>query len=130
MSGPSTYEPKSGITRWLDGWKLRNWRTAEGHDVKNRDQWEALDSKQNSVVLLRGADELDNTALLTNDHAAYLTNTVVTQQSANVSVVGVTHYGCVVQIQDRDRSPVAFSLCAEKAKDGWMMFCRPLPCAR
>ena len=33
-----------GITRWLDGWKRRNWCTAEGNDVKNRDQWEALDA--------------------------------------------------------------------------------------
>lgn len=35
---------RDGITRWLDGWKRRNWRTAARKPVKNQDLWEALDA--------------------------------------------------------------------------------------
>lgn len=31
-----------GITQWIWGWKKRGWKTAEGGDVANRDEWEAL----------------------------------------------------------------------------------------
>jgi ribonuclease HI len=31
-----------GVTRWLDKWKGRNWRTADGKEVGNRDLWEQL----------------------------------------------------------------------------------------
>jgi len=33
---------RQGITEWLPGWIRRNWRTAGGADVKNRDLWERL----------------------------------------------------------------------------------------
>ncbi len=32
-----------GATRWLPGWRAKNWRLAGGGDVKNRDLWERLD---------------------------------------------------------------------------------------
>ncbi len=32
-----------GITKWLPGWKKRNWKTAGKKPVKNRDLWELLD---------------------------------------------------------------------------------------
>jgi ribonuclease HI len=32
-----------GMTRWLNGWKSKNWRTSEGQPVKNRELWERLD---------------------------------------------------------------------------------------
>ncbi len=32
-----------GITSWLSGWKRRNWRTAAGTPVKNRDLWQRLE---------------------------------------------------------------------------------------
>ncbi|MEM7611298.1 MAG: ribonuclease HI [Pseudomonadota bacterium] len=35
---------RDGITRWLDGWKQRGWRTAAKKPVKNQDLWEALDA--------------------------------------------------------------------------------------
>lgn len=35
---------RKGITEWMNNWKRRNWRTAAGKPVKNRDLWEALDS--------------------------------------------------------------------------------------
>lgn len=31
-----------GITQWIWGWRKRGWKTAEGQDVSNRDQWEEL----------------------------------------------------------------------------------------
>jgi len=32
-----------GMGKWLPGWKRRNWRTASGGPVLNRDLWERLD---------------------------------------------------------------------------------------
>jgi ribonuclease HI len=34
---------KDGITKWLPGWKKKNWRTASGDAVKNVDLWQALE---------------------------------------------------------------------------------------
>lgn len=33
-----------GATKWLPAWRRRDWLTAEGQAVKNRDLWEALDA--------------------------------------------------------------------------------------
>ena len=33
----------NGITQWLDGWKRRNWKTANKKPVKNVDLWQQLD---------------------------------------------------------------------------------------
>lgn len=33
-----------GATKWIPGWKKRNWMTVGKTPVKNRDQWETLDS--------------------------------------------------------------------------------------
>ncbi|WII72886.1 ribonuclease HI [Bdellovibrio sp. 22V] len=46
----STYVIR-GITQWIWGWRKRNWKTAEGDDVSNRDIWEEL----SDVVQARGA---------------------------------------------------------------------------
>ena len=35
---------RDGITRWLDNWKQRGWRTAARKPVKNQDLWQALDT--------------------------------------------------------------------------------------
>lgn len=35
---------KNGITKWIAGWKRKNWRTSTGSAVKNKDLWQALDS--------------------------------------------------------------------------------------
>lgn len=34
---------KDGITKWMDGWKKRGWKTANKKPVKNQDLWERLD---------------------------------------------------------------------------------------
>ena len=34
---------RDGITKWIDGWKARNWRTASKQPVKNVDLWQQLD---------------------------------------------------------------------------------------
>ena len=39
----STYV-RNGITRWMDGWKRRGWRTGTDQPVKNEDLWRALDA--------------------------------------------------------------------------------------
>jgi ribonuclease HI len=38
----STYVMR-GVTEWLRGWKRKDWKTADGGDVANRDLWERLD---------------------------------------------------------------------------------------
>ena len=35
---------RQGITEWIGNWVRRNWRTAGGDAVKNRDLWERLDA--------------------------------------------------------------------------------------
>ncbi|KND48726.1 MAG: ribonuclease HI [Parcubacteria bacterium C7867-003] len=32
----------NGITRWVKGWKLNNWKTSTKEDVQNKDLWERL----------------------------------------------------------------------------------------
>ncbi|MCB0362438.1 MAG: ribonuclease HI [Bdellovibrionales bacterium] len=44
MLTDSTYLIR-GITQWIWGWKRKNWKTAEGNEVTNRDLWEALDQE-------------------------------------------------------------------------------------
>jgi len=34
---------KNGITKWIHGWKRKNWRKADGQPVLNRELWQALD---------------------------------------------------------------------------------------
>lgn len=34
---------RNGITRWIHGWKRREWKTASGDPVKNKDLWQELD---------------------------------------------------------------------------------------
>ena len=34
---------KDGITKWLEGWKKKGWKTAAKKPVKNKELWEALD---------------------------------------------------------------------------------------
>lgn len=36
-----------GITKWIDGWKEKNWRTASKKPVKNKDLWQQLDEARN-----------------------------------------------------------------------------------
>jgi ribonuclease HI len=38
---------RDGITRWMAGWKRRNWRTKERKPVRNQDLWRELDSATN-----------------------------------------------------------------------------------
>ena len=35
---------RDGITRWIHGWKARNWRTADKQPVKNVDLWQRLEA--------------------------------------------------------------------------------------
>jgi ribonuclease HI len=34
-----------GVTKWMDGWKARGWKTAAKKPVKNQDLWERIDSE-------------------------------------------------------------------------------------
>jgi len=36
---------KDGVTKWLEGWKAKNWRTAAKKPVKNQDLWERIDAE-------------------------------------------------------------------------------------
>ncbi len=42
LSTDSTYL-RNGITKWLPGWKAKNWRTAGNKPVKNVDLWQRLE---------------------------------------------------------------------------------------
>lgn len=35
---------KNGITKWIHGWKRKNWRKADGQPVLNKHLWQALDA--------------------------------------------------------------------------------------
>jgi ribonuclease HI len=39
----STYV-RDGITKWIHGWKKRDWRTADKKPVKNVDLWQRLEA--------------------------------------------------------------------------------------
>lgn len=48
---------RNGITKWLAGWKKKNWKTSQGQTVLNRDLWELLDqlsSRQITWQYVRG----------------------------------------------------------------------------
>jgi ribonuclease HI len=66
----------NGITQWLEGWKLKGWKTANRKQVKNVDLWQRLDAARNKHEIdwewVRGhsghpenerADELANLAI-------------------------------------------------------------------
>lgn len=36
---------RQGITQWLPNWKRKNWKTAGGSAVKNKDLWQRLDEQ-------------------------------------------------------------------------------------
>lgn len=40
----STYV-KDGVTKWMDGWKAKGWKTAAKKPVKNQDLWLAMDAE-------------------------------------------------------------------------------------
>lgn len=42
LSTDSTYL-MDGITKWIHGWKRRNWKTADNKPVKNVDLWQRLE---------------------------------------------------------------------------------------
>jgi ribonuclease HI len=44
-----------GITKWVWGWRQKNWKTAQGGDVLNRDLWQRLAD----LVGARGARNVD-----------------------------------------------------------------------
>jgi ribonuclease HI len=35
---------KDGMTKWLEGWKKKGWKTADKKPVKNIDLWQRLDA--------------------------------------------------------------------------------------
>lgn len=35
---------KNGVTKWLAGWRVRNWKAANGKLVKNIELWQQLDA--------------------------------------------------------------------------------------
>lgn len=36
---------RDGVTKWMDGWKAKGWKTADKKPVKNRDLWERIDEE-------------------------------------------------------------------------------------
>lgn len=40
-----------GLDTWMDGWKRRDWRKADGHPVLNSDLWRALDLQRQTHAI-------------------------------------------------------------------------------
>ena len=70
---------KDGITKWIDNWKKKGWKTANKKPVKNKNLWEKLDNLTNNHNIIwkwvRGhtgnpgnekADALANEAIINN----------------------------------------------------------------
>ena len=70
---------KDGITKWIDNWKKKGWKTANKKPVKNKNLWEKLDKLTNNHNMtwkwVRGhtgnpgnekADALANEAIINN----------------------------------------------------------------
>lgn len=36
---------RDGVTKWMDGWKAKGWKTADKKPVKNRYLWERIDEE-------------------------------------------------------------------------------------
>ena len=71
---------KDGITKWIDNWKNKGWKTANKKPVKNKELWEKLDSLRNNHNItwewVKGhsghfenerADSLANEAIIENN---------------------------------------------------------------
>jgi ribonuclease HI len=41
---------RNGITKWINGWKKKGWKTAAGKPVLNQDLWQALDALNSNQV--------------------------------------------------------------------------------
>jgi ribonuclease HI len=41
---------KNGITKWIQGWKNKGWKTRAGKDVLNQDLWHLLDKLNSPQV--------------------------------------------------------------------------------
>mgnify|MGYP002785383160 CR=1 FL=1 len=44
---------KNGITKWITGWKKKDWKTSTGKPVLNQDLWEQLDALNSRQVQWR-----------------------------------------------------------------------------
>jgi ribonuclease HI len=67
---------RQGITEWMPNWVRRNWRTAAGEPVKNRDLWERLHAAAQRhriewswVIGLSGDPDNERVDLLSRDAA-------------------------------------------------------------
>jgi len=68
---------KHGITEWINNWKVRNWKNANGKPVKNVDLWQQLDQavhRHNKVTWewVRGHDGHPE-----NEQADYLATSAI-----------------------------------------------------
>jgi ribonuclease HI len=41
---------RNGITKWVEGWKKKGWKTAAGKPVLNQDLWEELDALKSNKI--------------------------------------------------------------------------------
>jgi ribonuclease HI len=52
-----------GVTRWIHGWRQRDWKKRDGRQIANADLWQALDS-QSEIYAIQWVNakgqELDN----------------------------------------------------------------------
>ena len=42
-----------GYNSWLNGWKQKNWKKADGKPILNKDLWEEIDSLKNPEIKVR-----------------------------------------------------------------------------
>jgi ribonuclease HI len=50
-----------GATRWIHGWRRRDWKKRNGKDIANKDLWQALDQLMENYAIrwvnAKGLDE-------------------------------------------------------------------------
>ncbi|MFN2135920.1 MAG: ribonuclease H [Candidatus Promineifilaceae bacterium] len=65
-----------GATRWIHGWRQRNWRKRDGQAVANGDLWQALDQQMSLYAIRwvnakgRELEELETAARLAREASA------------------------------------------------------------
>lgn len=69
----SAYVVNAVNQHWIEAWKLKDWKTSKGNDVKNKDLWEKLVELRSEIERL----EVDLTFIKVKGHAGNTFNELV-----------------------------------------------------
>jgi len=112
---------KEGVTKWLDKWKQKNWKTSLNTPVKNQSLWQSLDSC---------AKNLDIQWKWVKGHAGNQWNEIADQLAReavpNVKIQAELKGGDKLPIDDPDAIHifVAISFSSKKKEGAWAAYLR------